>query len=138
MSTGHCWPRDLLSLETIWLCWCPGQDAPKYASVEYYFELKLLKKWLIQERHTDLPICLHESRKLISHVNGALPVPGGRKTSLAPEIGNAASRRLYKPCYFFNSRRLAGTFLPPQQLTRQPGGWLNPASHHKTAAAERS
>ena len=45
-----------------------------------YFELKLLKKQPLQERHTDPPFCLPESRKLISHMKGTFPAWGSRRT----------------------------------------------------------
>ena len=38
-----------------------------------YFELKLLKKWLMQEGHSDPPFCLPENRKYVSCVKGAPP-----------------------------------------------------------------
>ena len=52
-----------------------------------YLELKLLKKQLMQEGHSDPPLCLPESRKQVSPLGGALPA-SGRRTPLSLEIGN--------------------------------------------------
>ena len=38
-----------------------------------YFKLKVLEKQFVQEGHSDLPLS-PESRRLISHVKGILPV----------------------------------------------------------------
>ena len=76
----------------------PGAGCSKICLKWYidFFEVKLLKKWLIQEEHFDPLFSLLESRKSISPVKNALPIPGGRKTSLSPETGNSGPRTLYK------------------------------------------
>lgn len=42
------------------------------------------------------PLCLPESRKEVSCVEGSIPVAGGRETSLSPEVQNLELRRLNK------------------------------------------
>ena len=66
-----------------------------------YFTLMLLKKRPMQEGHSDPPLCLPESRKQISLVQGALSLPGGRKTSLSSKIGNSGPISLYKQTFNF-------------------------------------
>jgi len=44
-------------------CWGPGQAAPRYATMAYYFELQLFKKQPTQKGHFDPLLCLPESRK---------------------------------------------------------------------------
>ena len=78
----------------------PPPNVPEW-HVEY-FELKLLKKWAMREGHSDLPFCLPESRKEISHLKGALPSSGTKRTPLLPEIGNWRQEAwINKPWDFF-------------------------------------
>ena len=58
------------------------------------FELKLLKKWPVQEGHSDPPLCLPESTEDISHVKGALPASESRRTPFWPERGNVGQETL--------------------------------------------
>ena len=74
-----------------------GRPPPKMPQWHIdYFEVKLLKKELIQEGHSDPPLCLPENRELISHVKGSLPGSGSRRTPLSPEAGNLELRSPYK------------------------------------------
>lgn len=71
-----------------------------------FFALKLLKNQPVQE-HSYPPLSL-ETKKEISPLKGTLPVPGGRETSLSPEIGASEPRTYFNKAYYFL------TYLPPQ------------------------
>ena len=67
-----------------------------------YFEIKLLKKWLIQEGqfHPSLFPCKAGN---FSHVRGELCAPECERTPLSPETGNLGLRSLVNmPRYCFH------------------------------------
>lgn len=76
-----------------------------------YFELKLLMKQLVREGHTESPLSL-ESGKQLSQVIGSLPIAGGGKTCLQPEMGMQGPEGYRNsPCYCF-----ANLLLEPTRL----------------------
>ena len=85
------------------MCVCVCVCSLEYATPKYmpqwhidYFELKLLKKQLMQEGLLDLSLCISERRKLISHVKGALPVFGSGKILFIPRDREFEQRSLCK------------------------------------------
>lgn len=61
-----------------------------------YFELKLLKKQMVQGGHSDL-LCSPDSRKSVSHGKGVLPAPGGRRRPRTGDGAVGARRRANSP-----------------------------------------